>query len=96
MSFYAFFLPQIIVTVGSGLLLPNAIAGAISVRPEAAGTAAGIVGFVQMATGAGCAQAISHVLVYYPAALPVSLALLVTTSLAGTMYIILQQLRRDS
>src|SRR5581483_12286831 len=38
------FLPQTFISYGNGLLLPNAIAGAISVRPQAAGTASGISG----------------------------------------------------
>ncbi len=46
------FLPQLIVNFGNGLLLPGAISGAVSVRPQAAGTAAGIIGFSQMAIGA--------------------------------------------
>ena len=56
------FLPQWITALANGLLLPNAIAGAISVRPQAAGTAAGIHGFLQMAMGAAAAQWVSHLL----------------------------------
>jgi len=37
-------------------MLPNAIAGAVRVRPQAAGTASGVLGFVQMAIGAGIVQ----------------------------------------
>ena len=48
--------PQLIVNFGNGLLLPGVIAGAVSVRPQAAGTAAGIVGFMQMSIGAAVAQ----------------------------------------
>jgi len=92
MSPLAFFIPQMVITLGSGLLLPNAITGAISVHPKAAGTAAGIIGFVQMATGAACAQGISHVLIHYPAALPVSIAILLTTSLTGLVYVVLRRL----
>jgi DHA1 family bicyclomycin/chloramphenicol resistance-like MFS transporter len=50
------FVPQMVVNFGNGLLLPGAIAGAVSVRPQAAGTAAGIVGFTQMALGAALTQ----------------------------------------
>ena len=56
------FAPQFITALGNGLLVPNAIAGAISVRPQAAGTASGITGFLQMAVGGAGAQAIAHVL----------------------------------
>ena len=37
-------------------MLPGAISGAVSVRPQAAGTAAGITGFTQMAVGAVVTQ----------------------------------------
>jgi DHA1 family bicyclomycin/chloramphenicol resistance-like MFS transporter len=34
------------------MVVPNAIAGAVSVRPQAAGAASGISGFMQMGLGA--------------------------------------------
>ena len=46
------FIPQLIVSIGNGLLLPGAISGAVSVRPQAAGTAAGLTGCTQMLMGA--------------------------------------------
>jgi DHA1 family bicyclomycin/chloramphenicol resistance-like MFS transporter len=67
------FLPQFIISYGNGLLLPNAIAGAVSIRPEAAGTASGLTGFVQMATGAAAAQAISMLLPGGSTAMPMAL-----------------------
>jgi len=79
-----FFLPQTIMSFGNGLLLPNAIAGAISVRPQAAGAASGITGFVQMAIGAIGAQAISHLIVGSTNALPVPVAMLAVL-LIGTL-----------
>ena len=45
--------PQMIMSFGNGFMLPDAIAGAVSVRPQAAGTAAGIIGFTQMAAWRG-------------------------------------------
>ena len=50
------FLPQLFISFGNGLLLPGAISGAVSVRLQAAGTAAGITGFAQMALGAAITQ----------------------------------------
>ncbi len=50
------FVPQMICNFGNGLLLPGAIAGAVSIRPQAAGTAAGIAGCTQMAFGAAMNQ----------------------------------------
>jgi DHA1 family bicyclomycin/chloramphenicol resistance-like MFS transporter len=67
------FAPQMVVNVGNGLLLPGAIAGAVSVRPQAAGTAAGITGFTQMALGAVIAQYAGTLMADAPSALPLSL-----------------------
>ena len=65
--------PQLIVNFGNGLLLPGAIAGAVSVRPQAAGTAAGIIGFTQMALGAAFVQLGGLVLVDAATVLPMAL-----------------------
>jgi DHA1 family bicyclomycin/chloramphenicol resistance-like MFS transporter len=45
----------------TGLSMPNAQAGAISVNPKAAGTASGLSGFIQMAVGAGVAQSVGTI-----------------------------------
>jgi DHA1 family bicyclomycin/chloramphenicol resistance-like MFS transporter len=70
------FVPQIVISVGSGLLMPNALAGAVSVRPQAAGTASGFTGFLQMGLGALSAQAVSHLLDGAATALPMVLVML--------------------
>jgi MFS transporter, DHA1 family, multidrug resistance protein len=70
------FVPQLIMSVGNGILLPNSIAGAVSVRPQAAGTASGVTGFVQMAIGAGAAQYGSHLMADATTPLPMSIAML--------------------
>jgi MFS transporter, DHA1 family, multidrug resistance protein len=70
------FVPQIIISVGSGFLMPNALAGAVSVRPQAAGTASGFTGFLQMGLGALSAQAVSHLLDGATSALPMVLVML--------------------
>jgi DHA1 family bicyclomycin/chloramphenicol resistance-like MFS transporter len=43
---------MMLVALGNGISLPNAVAAAISVRPERAGTASGLLGAVQMGFGA--------------------------------------------
>lgn len=48
----ALFVPMAILAFSNGLTLPNALSGALSVRPELAGTAAGLSGFVQVGVGA--------------------------------------------
>ncbi len=55
------FFPQIIIGLGNGLLLPTAIAGAVSIRPQVAGTASGMTGCIQMSIGAAAAQIAGHV-----------------------------------
>src|SRR5204862_8273855 len=83
------FFPQVFVSYGNGVVLPNAIAGAVSVRPQAAGTASGITGFVQMAIGAGAAQAAAWVLADAKTALPMML-IMAAASVAGLLvYVIL-------
>jgi len=82
------FLPQMAISFGSGLLLPNALAGAVSVRPQAAGTASGVTGFLQMGIGAAAAQAMSHLLAGASTAFPMAivmlaLALATMTALVG-------------
>ena len=67
------FVPQMIVNFGNGLLLPGAISGAVSVRPQAAGTAAGITGFTQMALGAAITQYAGTLMAESPSAVPLSL-----------------------
>jgi DHA1 family bicyclomycin/chloramphenicol resistance-like MFS transporter len=48
----AIFLPNMLMAMGNGILLPNAISGAVSVDPKAAGAASGVVGAMQMGFGA--------------------------------------------
>ena len=59
--------------------MPNALAGAVSVRPQAAGTASGITGFLQMGLGAPAAQIAGHLLANAASALPMVLLMLALT-----------------
>jgi MFS transporter, DHA1 family, multidrug resistance protein len=79
------FLPQIIIGFGNGLLLPTSVAGAVSIRPQVAGTASGMTGFIQMAIGAAAAQLSGHVIAHASDAMPMLLLMLgfgVATALA--------------
>ncbi len=69
------FAPQALIAFGNGLMLPGAIAGAVSVRPHAAGTAAGIMGCTQMATGAAFVQFTGMLLAGASSALPLALTM---------------------
>ncbi len=82
---FTIFLPQIVIGFGNGLLLPTAIAGAVSIRPQVAGTASGVTGFIQMGIAAVAAQLGGHVIAHAVDALPMLLLMLafgVTTAAA--------------
>jgi DHA1 family bicyclomycin/chloramphenicol resistance-like MFS transporter len=83
------FMPQYLISFGNGLLLPNCIAGAISVRPQAAGAASGLTGFTQMATGAACTQIISMLLAASTTALPMAWMMLAVIVLAALVFWVL-------
>jgi DHA1 family bicyclomycin/chloramphenicol resistance-like MFS transporter len=67
--------PQLIVGLGNGMMLPGAISGAVSIRPQAAGTAAGITGFLQMALGAAITQLAGWAIADQPTGLPMVLVM---------------------
>lgn len=52
--------PIMLVGIGNGLSLPSATASAISLRPELAGTASGLTGFLQMAVGSLATVIVGH------------------------------------
>jgi DHA1 family bicyclomycin/chloramphenicol resistance-like MFS transporter len=72
----AVFLPQTLISYGNGLLLPTALAGAVSIRPQVAGTASGITGFTQMAIGAVAVQIVSYAIAGATSPLPMLLLML--------------------
>jgi DHA1 family bicyclomycin/chloramphenicol resistance-like MFS transporter len=76
------FIPQLLISLGNGMVIPNAVAGAISVRPEMSGTASGITGFVHMAFGAGVAQLAALLVADATTGLPLPLTMMVI-SIAG-------------
>jgi DHA1 family bicyclomycin/chloramphenicol resistance-like MFS transporter len=56
--------------------MPNGVAGAISVRPHAAGTASGLTGFIQQGTGAVMAQAMSFLIGGATSPMPVAITMI--------------------
>jgi DHA1 family bicyclomycin/chloramphenicol resistance-like MFS transporter len=69
------FVPQLIMGFGNGVMLPNAIAGAVSIRPQAAGTASGFLGCIQMTIGAAFVQLGGLVLANADTVLPMAIVL---------------------
>ncbi len=65
------FTGMLVIAVSNGLVLPSAIAGAISVRPDIAGAASGLSGAMQMATGAVCSTIAGAIIAGQTTALPV-------------------------
>ena len=68
--------------LGNGLILPNVMAGSISVRPHLAGTASGLGGAIMIGGGAALSQVAGSVLTVESGTLPLQLIMLGTSMLA--------------
>lgn len=88
---WTIFLPQMVIAYGNGLLLPGAIAGATSVRPQAAGTAAGIIGFTQMGLGAALVQHSAFLLSDAATAMPMSLLMNLTVAALAVSFLLIRR-----
>jgi DHA1 family bicyclomycin/chloramphenicol resistance-like MFS transporter len=89
------FLPQFVISYGNGLLLPNAIAGAVSVRPQAAGAASGIAGFVQMALGAAATQVVTIALAGASTAMPMAWMMMIEVVATGAVFFVIARGQRE-
>ena len=88
------FLPQIVIGLGNGLLLPTSIAGAVSIRPQVAGTASGMTGFIQMGIGAVAAQLSGHVIGNASDAMPMLWLMLAFGLALAAAFLVLVRRRR--
>jgi DHA1 family bicyclomycin/chloramphenicol resistance-like MFS transporter len=84
-----FFITQMIVAYGNGYVMSNLAAGAVSVRPQAAGTASGVLGFVQMGFGAIVSQLGAHLGGDYATTVPLNLAGLILSLLCAAVVALL-------
>ena len=86
-GFFAFF---VIMGIGNGIILPNATAGMLSVRPHLAGTASGIGGAISIVAGSGVSAWAGLLLREGASPMPLILivALCVTLSLLSTAYVL--------
>jgi DHA1 family bicyclomycin/chloramphenicol resistance-like MFS transporter len=82
----ALFLPMMVIVFASGLFLPNLNAGALSVHPALAGSAAGLTGFLQMGLSALATVAIGAAMAGSEAPLVAATA---GTSLASALALLL-------
>ncbi|MCL4189625.1 MAG: multidrug effflux MFS transporter [Rhodobacteraceae bacterium] len=88
-AFFAFFA---FVGFGNGMLLPNAMAGMLSVRPHLAGTASGLGGAIMIGGGAALSALAGALLV--PGAGPYPLLLIMLASAAAAIPCALYIIRR--
>ncbi|MDA5093619.1 multidrug effflux MFS transporter [Aliiroseovarius sp. KMU-50] len=90
---YVFFGVMILVGVGNGLTLPSANAGMMSVRPELAGSAAGLGGTLMMCGGGGISALAGMVLGDGQSAMPLLWLMFFSTSIAVLSMLVV--LRRE-
>jgi len=76
-----------IVMVGNAFVMANSAAGAISIRPEAAGTASGAMGFLQQGIGALMSQFGAYLGGHSATTLPLTSAVLAVSLLCACMMI---------
>jgi DHA1 family bicyclomycin/chloramphenicol resistance-like MFS transporter len=77
---------QMLVTFANAFVMSNSAAGAISIRPEAAGTASGAMGFLQMGLGSLLSQSGAYLGGHFATAVPLNAAIVVLSiACASTM-----------
>lgn len=81
-----FFGLMTLVGLGNGMTIPNATAGALSVRPHLAGTASGLSGAIMIGGGAGLSMLAGALLTEESGAMPL-LWIMLTTAILGIVAI---------
>jgi DHA1 family bicyclomycin/chloramphenicol resistance-like MFS transporter len=77
---------QMLVMFANAFVMSNSAAGAISVRPEAAGTASGAMGFLQMGLGSLVSQFGAYLGGHFATPVPLNIAILIlSVACASTM-----------
>lgn len=85
---------QMIVMAGNAMVMSNSAAGVISVRPEAAGTASGAMGFLQQGVGALASQFGAYLGGHSATTLPLTSAILAISILCASTMIFLVPKRK--
>ena len=93
-SAYLFFFFMIFVGLGNGLVLPNAMAGQMSVRPQLAGTASGLGGAIMIGGGAALSALAGFLLTQFDGAEPL-IAIMLSTAALGIVSIV-YTIRREA
>jgi DHA1 family bicyclomycin/chloramphenicol resistance-like MFS transporter len=71
------FVTHMLVMFGNAFVMSNAAAGALSIRPQSAGSASGMMGFLQMGLGAICSQFGAYLGGHFATPVPLNIALVV-------------------
>ena len=80
------FITHMLVMFANAFVMSNSAAGAISVRPQAAGTASGTMGFLQMGFGSLCSQFGAYLGGHFATPVPLNIAVLaLSLACASTM-----------
>ena len=77
------FVPLMLSAIGNGLTIPASTAGGLSVRPELAGAAAGLIGAIQLGLGAIAALVVGWLVTIWPFALTTAMWLLTGSAFCG-------------
>jgi DHA1 family bicyclomycin/chloramphenicol resistance-like MFS transporter len=81
---------QMVVMFGNAFVMSNSAAGAISVRPDAAGTASGAMGFLQMGIGSLLSQFGAYLGGHFATPVPLNIAIVILSiGCASTMVFII-------
>jgi DHA1 family bicyclomycin/chloramphenicol resistance-like MFS transporter len=80
---------QMIVMIANAFVMSNSAAGAISVRPEAAGTASGAMGFLQMGIGSLVSQFGAWLGGHFATPVPLNIAIVVLSAACASTMIFL-------
>lgn len=83
------FLTHMVVMFGNAFVMSNAAAGALSIRPQSAGAASGMMGFLQMGLGSLCSQFGAWLGGHFTTPVPLNLALVVLSCGCGAAMIFL-------
>jgi DHA1 family bicyclomycin/chloramphenicol resistance-like MFS transporter len=71
------FLTHMLVMFGNAFVMSNTAAGALSIRPQSAGSASGMMGFLQMGLGSLCSQFGAYLGGHFATPVPLNIALVV-------------------
>jgi DHA1 family bicyclomycin/chloramphenicol resistance-like MFS transporter len=83
------FVTHMLITFANAFVMSNSAAGAISIRPQAAGTASGVMGFLQMGFGSLCSQFGAYLGGHFATPVPLNIAILVLSAACASTMIFL-------